>query len=99
MHQLVPCLRDDHIFPDAVVGAHAAIERVTKLQQAFIAQLATDMRRRDERAWDETSFTHDYLEYVPGFYLGLADTMCEAIHDTQFCPSRDFFFKAQNGAD
>lgn len=96
MHQLASCLSGDSVSPDAVVVAYATTRRGTKLQSAFIAQLAIDMRRGGAHAWDRTTFTDYRLEEVMGFFLDLTDAMCDAegnagirTNDFLFTPCND----------
>lgn len=93
MHCLVPCLYEDHVDPDAVIEAYVVDERGTKLQRAFIAQLAIDMRRRDEFAWDRTIFTDNCLEDVQGFLLDLTDAMAD---DKVKLVTSDYLLKPQD---
>jgi len=81
MHKLVFCLGNEHFSPHAVAEAYAAIERGTKLQRAFVAQLAIDMRRGETYAWERATFTKHRLEEVLGFHLDLTEAMREADHD------------------
>jgi len=95
MNQLVPCLCEDYVCPGAVIEAYATDERGTKLQGAFIAQLAIDMRRMVEYTWERPTFTDNGMEGVPGFYLDLTDALRDADRDDVLKIS-DFLFKVHD---
>ena len=94
MHLLVLCLHEDHVDPDAVTEAYATVERDTKLQRAFIAQLTIDMRRGDVYAWERPTFTDNCMEMVPGFYLDLTDALRKSDRDAEL-KIGDFLLKQQ----
>jgi hypothetical protein len=94
MHLLVLCLHEDHVDPGAVIEAYAVVERDTKLQRAFVAQIAIDMRRGDVYAWERPTFTDNSMEMVLGFYLDLTDALREADQEAVLEIS-DFLFEQQ----
>lgn len=98
MHQLMPCLREDHVDPDAVIEAYAADERDTKLQRAFIAQIAIDMRRRDEYRWERSTFIDHDMEELQGFYLDVIEALRESDGNTRLNIT-DYLYRDQDDTE
>lgn len=95
MHELVDYLNTDPLSPLAMVEAYEVTERGTKLQRAFIAQLAIDMCREGAHASDSADFTENRLEKVTGFKSDITEALYEADGNAGLNIS-DFLLKLQN---
>ena len=103
MHKILSYLSAENICPCAVAEAYAVPERGTKLQRAFVAQLAIDMRRGGVYAWNRKLFEDHRFEEVSGFYLDLTEAMREAEYDPDdggsFIEIQDYIFNARDDTE
>lgn len=83
MNDVLLCMVNEHVEPEAVLEAYRVTKRGTLLQRALIGQLAIDMRGGDSYAWDRDTFKEHKLDKVPEFYLDLTEAVCPCGEDAE----------------